>query len=437
MGSKTITQALIDKLKPKATVYEVYDTKVKGFMVRVYPTGKKTYLVRYAAGKKITIAPTYQILPDEARSEANEICLNYRKGISPKQPKVEKSIAFKTFFDNKFKPAASTKDQDEETKRVERHFKMFFNMPINEIKFEHIEDWRNMKVILRNHKVNKTPLTDEQKRKFGAEEIDRASMANATINRTLTSLRNVFNLALQHEVINEHPMAKIKPLKTNQGRVRYLYEHEQKRIFPALIDRDNQLKEGRRSYNQHRKYRHKTPLPDKPFFGDELLPAILISLNTGLRKDELFSTLKSNIDLKNRCIFIPETKNNKSRSIPLNDIAHDTLKKWLKQNMYIKSPWLFPSSFNPKKHLIDKKKSWKNVLQHAKVNIENFTWHDMRHDFASNLAMQGVDLYAIANLLGHSDVRMAQKYAHLDPEYIKRTVGKLDQSKRFKDMKAS
>ena len=70
------------------------------------------------------------------------------------------------------------------------------------------------------------------------------------------------------------------------------------------------------------------------------------------------------------------------------------------------------------------KKSWTTILKQA--GIVNFRWHDMRHHFASRLAMAGVDLNAIRELLGHSDYEMTLRYAHLAPEHKRKAVELLD-----------
>jgi len=64
------------------------------------------------------------------------------------------------------------------------------------------------------------------------------------------------------------------------------------------------------------------------------------------------------------------------------------------------------------------------VLERA--GIRNFRWHDMRHCFGSYLAMAGVDLFGIQRLMGHSNITMTMRYAHLAPRYLEESIGKLE-----------
>ena len=112
-------------------------------------------------------------------------------------------------------------------------------------------------------------------------------------------------------------------------------------------------------------------------------------------------------------------KSGKTRHVPLNAEASTTLQYWKAD--VAASEWVFPGRDGERLKGI--KTSWKSVLQ--KATIRDFRWHDLRHHFASRLVMKGVDLNTVRELLGHSDLSMTLRYAHLSPEHKADAVAKL------------
>lgn len=112
-------------------------------------------------------------------------------------------------------------------------------------------------------------------------------------------------------------------------------------------------------------------------------------------------------------------KSGKTRHIPLNKEAWDVLQKLYQQGN--KNNLVFPNKDGERFNHI--KRSWGRLLDDA--GIKNFRFHDLRHHFASRLVMAGVDLNTVRELLGHGDIQMTLRYAHLALEHKARAVEKL------------
>jgi integrase len=134
-----------------------------------------------------------------------------------------------------------------------------------------------------------------------------------------------------------------------------------------------------------------------------------------LGESQLLLLQWENVDFKNTILtIIGETaKSTKTRHIPLNSIALKLLKNWRNDNnVSIGLVFLNDKTGAP---FTDVKKAWLGILKKAK--IAKFRWHDMRHHFASKLVMASVDLNTVRELLGHADIKMTLRYAHLAPEH--------------------
>jgi integrase len=104
----------------------------------------------------------------------------------------------------------------------------------------------------------------------------------------------------------------------------------------------------------------------------------------------------------------------------LNEGALSVLRDWQEQRK--ESELVFPSADGGRMDNIST--SWEHLVKAAE--IKNFRFHDLRHDFASKLVMSGVDLNTVRELLGHADIKMTLRYAHLAPEKLATAVSKLD-----------
>jgi integrase len=209
----------------------------------------------------------------------------------------------------------------------------------------------------------------------------------ATINRDIACLKHMFTIANEWQYTKHNPTKGIKLLKEPPGRVRYLDNEEVERLIATS--------------------------------NWPLKTIIIIALNTGMRKGEILGLKWSDIDLKNSLLMVGKTKNNERRIVTINNTLYQEFSNIPR---HISSPYvIYNKDGKPFKGV---RKSFAAALKRA--NITDFRFHDLRHTFASHLAMSGVSLKTIQQLLGHKDLSMTMRYAHLSEEYMQNAVKKLD-----------
>lgn len=403
-----IDRELLRKIVPGNKVIDIADTELKGFIVRVSPGGAIAYGIRYSDnnGKQFRYSlkksfPSTSV--SDAREEARILLGKIASGENPAEKKKAKTsgkLTLFSFIDGDFGDyiRAHNKAAEATISILKTSFLMYATMALTEIDGKLIDKWRAARV------------------KSGTKP--------ATVNRNIAALSSLFTRALEWKLIQIHPLSSIKKMKeTGNPIVRFLSDDEEKRLRAALDNRENRDREGRASANEwreKRKYNLLPALPDNQFI-DHLKPAILVSLNTGVRQGELLSLLWSDIDLKKSLMTVraETSKGAKTRHIPLNTEAKTTLETW--SNDGLKSGFVFPGRGG--KRMTEVKTAWRKLLNDA--GIQGFRWHDMRHHFASRLVMAGVDLNTVRELLGHSDLKMTLRYAHLAPEHTAIAVEKL------------
>tara|TARA_R110002124_G_scaffold174204_2_gene341793 strand:- start:806 stop:2026 length:1221 start_codon:yes stop_codon:yes gene_type:complete len=405
MKTVSIGHNLIKTLKPTGKQYEVRDTKLKGFLIRVQASGTMSYVCEYKRGKRINISRVGILSPMQARSRAQEIIGDSAKGIDPLATRgVNKaSNKLKDYIENQYKPWAllNIKSGEKTVDNIVRCFyPMFGNKSLKDINIYSVETWRNKR------------LSD--------------GIARSTINRDLSTLKAALSKAVDWELIEDHPLKKLKPLKIDgNSKVRYLSKIEESNLRKALDDREQQIIKERDNANNWRNERGYEAYPDlnKLNFIDHLKPMVLLSLNTGMRQGEVFNLTWDMINFNQKILTVHGSiaKSSKLRHIPLNHEALNTLIKWHDQSQ-LKNNLVFPSKND--KPFDNVKSAWTKLLKMA--GIENFRWHDMRHHFASRLVMAGVDLNTVRELLGHSEISMTLRYAHLAPEHKAGAVAKLN-----------
>jgi integrase len=200
----------------------------------------------------------------------------------------------------------------------------------------------------------------------------------------------------------------------------------------ALDAREEEIRDARDSHNDWlttRKLEKKATLKNKEF-ADHLKPIILLSLSTGIRQSAVFSLEWGDINFTERNIMVraANSKNEREYYVPMNDLAFETISRWKAQSKYTAPGSLVFPSPQTGKVMDNCNTAWRHLLKRA--DIQNFRWHDMRHDFASQLVIAGVDLNTVRELMGHADMKMTLRYAHLAPENKLQAVKVLDRKRK-------
>jgi integrase len=363
--------------------------------------GRFTWYVAWARNRELAIGKHPAVTVEAARTQALAILADAASNGTPEAVKPKSRIStFGDFMREHYEPwvTAERKAGDATVAAIKAQFGDFYTKPLSAFTALRIE-------------------------KFRADRL-RDGVKPATVNRDLVRIRAALSKAVEWGILTEHPLAAVKRSKgDDDDRVRYLSKAEEKQLRAALVARDTERRMRRLSGNDWNAERgHDTRrVWARDEFTDHLRPMVLLALNTGLRRGELFGLLWTDVDLHRNVLTVraSTSKGQRTRRVPLNSEARDAIVRWRKSGDG--QGLVFQGDEGARMTNINK--SWASLTTKAKLS--NFRFHDCRHHFASQLVMAGVDLYTVKELLGHSDFAMTQRYAHLAPEHKAAAVAKL------------
>ena len=377
MPKVKLTNTFVNSVKaPKDKRKEVYsDTDDTGFILEVKSTGTKTYYCRYSIDHKVKqtkISDAKLITANKARDIVKKLLTDMKLNDNAILKELEikkysKVISLDEFYNQYYLPYIKqhVKSWKSNDSNYRMHIKpVFKNTPMNEI---------NKLDIIKAHN----------------EMISKKRLKPASANKFVIFLSSMFHLALDLELkdIVNNPCKGIKPFAQNNHKERFLTKEESIRLIASV----NQ------SLNPNLKY---------------IVPYLIL---TGARRGEVLKAQWKDIDLNNMMWTIPTSKNGKKRYIPISN----ELCKLILSIPKISKTYLFPS---PKTNLPqnDVFKAWNTAR--IKANLKDVRMHDLRHTFASQLVNEGRSLYEVQILLGHSNMKMTQRYAHLNNESLMSAV---------------
>jgi integrase len=216
----------------------------------------------------------------------------------------------------------------------------------------------------------------------------------ATVHKYLSRLDGALKFAVVCGWLPRNPLAQLRKPSCGEGRVRYLTEDERQRLLAACRQSRNPL----------------------------LYAVVMVALGTGGRKNEIRRLRREQVDLPGEQVRFVKTTSHRARAVPVVGETLATLTA-LAQHRRYDVPWGFPSWRGKEPVAIDS--AWETARNHAQ--IEDFHFHDLRHTFASYMAMSGATLREIADVLGHTNIQMTLRYTHLMPSHIRTVVERMSQ----------
>lgn len=210
--------------------------------------------------------------------------------------------------------------------------------------------------------------------------------ANATINYELGLHSDAFDLAIREwEWCKENPVKRVSREKVRNQVERWLTSEEEKALLTA-----------------------------SPPWLREL---VIFSLYTGLRQSEILNLKWGQVDLFRRTLTILEQKNGTKSTLPLNEGALDVLKS---RARFGPSGYVFTNRVVERINARNMLRSFFKARE--KAGLDDFGWHDLRHTFPTRLVQLGCDLYTFQKLGRWKTISMVQRYAHHNPESLRKGI---------------
>ena len=366
-----LTDTVITRLRPREREYTVWDGSLPGLGVRVRPSGGRSwiFLLKTDGGtRKISLGPAALKIAEEARRECH--VLSAAPG-HEREPEETGHVAplFRAFVAGAWKTAHFNRYKPS-TRRGVRYvlarqlLPAFGSRPLDRISRAQVRCWFD---------------TFSQTAPAGA-------------NRALDILRQIMNFAIACGHIDANPARGVKRNR-RQPLTRFLSREEIGRLHSVL---DKQSGKSR----------------------TQQADIIRLLLLTGCRKSEIVQLRRS--EVRDDVLTLADSKTG-PRNVPLNAGA----RRILERQPQCGSPFVFPSPRDPARPRGLNLPLWYRVRREA--GIEDVRLHDLRHTVASHAVMNGVPVPVVSRLLGHSNVRMTLRYAHLGDREIEAAAESIGQ----------
>lgn len=386
-----LTRNTIKTAVPHDKDYVLWDSELKGFGLRVLPSGAKSFIVQYRAGKgrrapnrKVTLGKCGPLLaPEAARKMALNLLGAVVAGDDPAKTLSEekRSITLSDLCDLYLEFGCATKKASTiaiDEGRIRRHIRPVLGS-------KRVKDLTRGDALDLQLKIANGAIRVDEKTK--ARGRARVSGGKPAANRTVQLLSAILNFACDRGIIESNVAQGIRKFP-EQKRERFLSEEELERLGRVITAIAN---DGA------------NPMA---------IAIVRLLIFTGARRGEIENLTWPEVDFENRCLRLMDSKTGR-KVIPLSNIALSILRE---QPRFFESPYVFPATSGDGRFR-GLSKVWRRIRFCA--GLEDLRLHDLRHTFASVGAASGIPLPVVGKILGHADQRMTSRYAHIadDPVF--------------------
>ena len=300
--------------QPKGKPFEISDSRLPGFVLRIQPSGVRTFYAQLSRGRRLALGKVGHLTADQARHRCELALGNVAHGREPTMglDGATKAVTLRQFLEIDYAPWAKAnrpRSASATLDRLERCFSKWYDYALTTISTAQLESWKTERL--------------------------QGGCRPATVLRDLAGLSAVLSHAVRIEKLADNAMRRVeKPRLDRTPNIRFLDPEEEARLRLALDERDNRLKAARNSGNAWRLRRKHLPLQRLPHFGDHMTPAVLLSINTGLRRGDLLSLRWSDVNFRQAVLSVQaaSAKTGQTRHVPLNPEAIQILKNWREQH---------------------------------------------------------------------------------------------------------
>lgn len=384
-----LTKRVVEGASLEAERYTIWDSDLRGFGVRVSPTGRKTYIARYRVGggrsgtlRQHVVGQHGHLTPDEARALAKKVLGGAATGLDPQGERAAKraEMTVSELCDLYLEEGVTTKKASTlyiDRLRIARHIKpMLGSRRISTVTRADIEKF------LRDVAEGKIPDTDSAWVRGG----------KGAASRSTGLLGAIFRFAAERKLIKESPVVGVRRYP-DRKRERFLSPAELGRLGEALA-----IEEAAGGVTPAR--------------------IVRLLLLTGARKNEIAQLKWSEVDFDHGVLRLEDSKTGQA-IIPLGAAALEVLSQIERAD----DTYAFPQPKEPGEPY--RALDWAWVRIRSRAGLDDVRIHDLRHSFASVGLGSGQGLAIIGKLLNHSHVATTSRYAHLADDPVRSAADRI------------